>query len=288
MTSQPPTVPHGVRVLLGHAAVQNVVDAAGARALHVKGYALDESLRWEGRAGSDVDLLVHPADVPAVLDGLGRAGWRPQTDFETGSAFEHAATWVHDDFGYVDVHRFYPGLGDDAARSFDIVWAGRGEADLGGVPCPVPGIDAQALMILLHAGRSRPSARTRQDIVHVWESADPARQAAVRALVDRLGAHIGFAAAVGDLDAYRDRSDYDLWRVSARGGTRVEEWRARVRAAGSWRARLRLMVRAPLVNTDHLAAVLNRRPTRAEVVREFFERGRRVLAEEWARRRGVS
>ncbi len=288
MTTQPPAVPYGVRVLLGHAAVQSVVDAAGARALHVKGYALHESLRWEGRVGSDVDLLVHPADVPAVLDGLARAGWRRQTDFATGSAFEHAATWVHDDFGYVDVHRFYPGLGDDAARSFEVVWADRGEELLGGRPCPVPSVDAQALMVLLHAGRSLSSARTRADIAHVWGAADAERRESVRRLVDRLGAHLGFAAAVGDLDAFRDRPDYDLWRVSTRGGTRVEEWRARVRAARSWRARLRLVLRAPFVNTDHLAAVLNREPTPAEVVREFFTRWRRVLGEEWARRRGAS
>jgi len=287
VTTQPP-VPLGVRVQLGHAAVQSVVDAAGARALHVKGYALDDSLRWEGRVGSDVDVLVHPADVPAVLAGLAGAGWHQQTDFETGSAFEHATTWVHDDFGYVDVHRFYPGLGDDPARAFDAVWAERAVVELGGVPCPVPSVDAQALMVLLHAGRSRPSPRTRRDIAHVWESAEPARQESVRRLVDRLDAHLGFAAAVGDLDAYRGRPDYELWRVSLRGGTRIQEWLARVRAAGSLRARVRLMLRAPLVNTEHLAVVLNREPTRAEVVHEFFVRGRRALAEEWDRRRGAS
>lgn len=281
-------MPLGVRVQLGHAAVQSVVDAAGARALHVKGYALHESLRWEGRVGSDVDLLVAPADVAAVLSGLQRAGWRQQTDFETGSAFEHAATWVHDDFGYVDLHRFYPGLGDDHARAFEMVWAERGETQLGGVACPVPSVDAQALMMLLHAGRSRPTFRTRRDIAHVWESADAAQREAVRRLVGRLGADVGFAAAVGDLDAFRGRPDYELWRVSARGGTRIEEWLARVRAATSLRARLRLLLRAPLVNTEHLAAVLNRPPTRAEVVREFFDRARRVLAEERAaRRRGA-
>nr|NLI51550.1 nucleotidyltransferase family protein [Propionibacterium sp.] len=281
-------VPLAVRVQLGHAAVQSVVDAVGARALHVKGYALDESLRWPGRVGTDVDVLVHPADVSAVLDGLARAGWRRQTSFETGSAFEHAATWVHEDFGYVDVHRFYPGLGDDPVRAFDAVWAERGSTELGGVACPVPSLDAQVLMVLLHAGRSQPSPRTQRDIAQVWEAADPARQASVRRLVDRLGAHVGFAAAVGGLDDYRDRPDYDLWRVSLRGGTRVEEWRARMRAARTLRARVRLVLRALLVNTDHLAAVLNREPTRAEVIGEFFRRGRRVLAEERAARKTAS
>ena len=67
-------VPLGVRVRLGHAAAQHVADAVGARILHLKGYALAESLRWPGRVGTDVDVLVHPGDLKTYLAGLAAAG----------------------------------------------------------------------------------------------------------------------------------------------------------------------------------------------------------------------
>ncbi len=286
MTTTSDSVPYGVRVQLGHAAVQNVVDALGARALHLKGYALDESLVWPGRVGSDVDVLVGPADVARVLAALEGAGWHHYTGFETGSAFGHATTLRHEHFGYADVHRFFPGLGDDPARAFDVLWEGRGVKEIGGFPCPVPAAAGQALVLLLHAGRSTPGARPSADVDWVWERADVARREDIQRLVDELGAHVGFAAASGGLDGFKDRPDYELWRVSSRGGSRLEEWRARLLAARTPRERVRLVLRAPLVNVEHLAAVLGRMPTPTEVAREFVARPVRGLREEWTRRRG--
>ena len=276
-------MPYGVRVQLGHAAVQHVAGAVGARVLHVKGFAVDPSLRRPGRQGTDVDVLVHPHDVDAVLSALDWAGWAHVTGFETGSAFGHATTLHHRHYGYADVHRFYPGLGDDPTASFELLWAERGEARIGGLACPVPSLPAQVLTLLLNAGRALPGDPAKQDIAHVWDAAEEQRRSEVRDLVARLGVGIGFAAAVGDLEDYRDRPDYGLWRVSGYGGTRLDEWRARVRAAATPRAKLALVLKAPLVNVDHLAAILGRRPTPLEVVREFFARPARGVREEWRR-----
>lgn len=287
MTQAETQVPLGVRVRLGHAAAQHVADAAGARILHLKGYALDDSLRWPGRVGTDVDVLVHPADVDAFLAGLGEAGWRVQTGFDWGSAFGHSATLVHQDWGYVDVHRLFPGLGPDAVRSFETLWARRCARVLGGVPCAVPDLDGQILVLLLHAGRDRGSIKAEQDVRSAWGDASPERRASVGALVRLLGAEVGFAAAVGQLDDYRDHPEYRLWQVSSRGGTRVEEWAARVAAAPTLRAKARVVAQAPLVNVDHLAAQLGRRPTRAEIAREFVARPVRGVREEIRRRRGA-
>lgn len=286
MTQAETQVPLGVRVRLGHAAAQHVADAVGARILHLKGYALDESLRWPGRVGTDVDVLVHPADLKAYLAGLTTAGWECQTGFESGSAFGHSATLTHRDWGYVDVHRLFPGLGPDAARSFEALWSTRTTRELGGRPCAVPDLDGQALVLLLHAGRSGGSIKAGQDVARAWGAASAERRASIEALVRRLGAEVGFAAAVGGLDRYRDRPEYRLWRVSSQGGTRMEEWRARVAAAPTLRAKASVVARAPLVNVEHLAATLGRRPTRAEVAREFVARPLRGVREEYRRRVG--
>ncbi len=277
-------MPLGVRVRLGHAAVQKVADDLGLRLLHVKGYALDESLSWPGRVGTDVDIIVHPADVDALLAGLEGAGWCLQTGFEWGSAFGHAATLEHRDWGYVDVHRFYPGLGPDAARSFDILWATRQCRELAGYPCAVPTLDGQILTLLLHAGRTHASPKAVRDVEEAWHEATPERRAAVEALVRRLGAEVGFAAAVGDLEAYRHRPEYRLWRVWSRGGTRLQEWRARIAAAPTPGAKASVILRAPLVNVQHLAIVLDREPGPLDIAREFVARPLRGLREAFRRR----
>ena len=278
-------VPLGVRVRLGHAAAQHVADAVGARILHLKGYALAESLRWPGRVGTDVDVLVHPGDLKTYLAGLAAAGWACQTGFEWGSAFGHSSTLLHPDWGYLDVHRLFPGLGPDAARSFEALWAARTTSDLGGRPCTVPDLDGQALVLLLHAGRSEGSVKAEQDVARAWGAASAERRASIEALVGRLGAEVGFAAAVGGLERYSDRPEYRLWQVASQGGTRLEEWRARVAAAPTLRAKAAVVARAPLVNVEHLAATLGRRPTRAEIAREFVERPLRGVREEMRRRR---
>ena len=102
---------------------------------------------------------------------------------------------------------------------------------------------------------------------------------------------LGFDAAFGRLDAHRDDPAYQLWRGLSTGrATRAEEWAARIRAAPTWPQRVRLALRATLVNVDHLASVRGRQPSRLDVVVEFFARPIRGLREEWtaglSRRRG--
>jgi len=100
---------------------------------------------------------------------------------------------------------------------------------------------------------------------------------------------VAFAAAVGELERYRGEPDYRLWNVVSEGGSRSEDWWARVRAAPSFAAAMRVVARAPLVNVDHLAHRLGRPPTRFEIVTEFFARPARAVGEAGRalRRRGA-
>lgn len=271
-----------MRLQLGHAAVQAVADSVGAQVLHIKGNALDESLRWEGREGTDVDILVRPDDVRALLAALRAQGWRRVIGFEDGSAFGHAATLAHDDWGYVDVHRWFPGLSVPAADAFDRLWSGRGVRTIAGCECAVPELPGQALLLILHAARSESRGRARLDVEVCWEQADEGARSAIRKLVEELGAEVAFAAAVGGLERFRGRRDYLLWKTVSRGGTRFEEWWARAWAAGDLRQFLRTLGRAPFVNVPHLALLLGRHPTRTEIVREFFDRPIRGLREQAA------
>lgn len=279
-------VPSDVRILLAHGAVQQAADMAGARVMHLKGFALDPELVWPGRVGTDVDVLVHPADLAEFLAGIESAGWVLETDFAANSSFAHAATYWSDTFGHLDVHRFFPGLGGSATEAFERFSRHTKIVEIGGVPCTVPTTTGQRLVLLLHAARGR-GGKEGRDVEQAWVKASAEERVAVEEMVEEMDAGLAFHAALGRLGGFRDDPRYDLWRVAQQGGTRIDEWRARVKAAPTrWEA-TKVVLRAPLVNTQHLATVWGRPPTKAEIVREFFARPLRGFREEIRRRRGA-
>ncbi len=276
------TVPLEVRIGFAHASVQWIADRCGADLLHVKGAALDPTL-VPGRGYSDADVLARPAHVRRLLDELPRHGWELINTFVYGSSFEHSATLRHQDFGLLDLHRIYPGTGPTPERAFDTLWSQRTTKVLGGIDCPVPSRDAQAVVLLLHAARGGSDAKAANDVEWLWTSADDAARDRVLDWVGRLDAGLAFSVITGTLDEHRDDPAYDLWRVAARGGTRMEEWRARVRAARGLRAKLTVASRSVLVNVEHLTIVRGRPVSRAEIVAEFFGRPARGLREQVSR-----
>lgn len=277
-----------VRIELAHGVVQLLCNSSGVDALHIKGSALDPALRYPGRTGRDVDLLVHPEHIDALRAALGEHGWLQVGRFATGSPFEHAENWHHETLGYLDLHRLIPGIGlspDDAFRS---LWATRTSARLADIECAVPDLDAQALIVLLHAARSHGDHRGVLDTDHVWRNADPEIRQRILALVDDLRAEVAFAAAAGGLENFRDRPEYLLWKVnSSPDAARTTEWWARIRAASGARQKVSLAARSLLVNRDHLRTVSDHEPSRADVVREFMRRARlaaREITDRWRAR----
>lgn len=272
-------VPRPVRLQFGHAAVQYLADQVGVDLLHIKGAAVDRSLRPGGDSGSDVDVLVRPAHVATLDREMRRHGWRLYSSFEYGSPFGHAQTYLHDAWGYVDIHRFFPGIRVTPERAFDRLWIDRRQIEIAGVACQVPSVPAQAVLLVLNAARSTLS--TKPDVQTAWRDAPEERRAQMQVLVADLDAPVAFAAATGGLERFRGERDYRLWKIVSEGGPRSAEWWARVRAAPNFGAAVKVVARAPLVNVDHLAHRLGRSPTRGEIVGEFFRRPARAAREAW-------
>ena len=262
-----------VRILFGHAALQVVAGALGVDVLHIKGPATDPDLQSAG-GGTDADVLVRPSQCEAFLLAMTARDWQRRNTFRSGSPFGHAATYWHPQWGYADVHRFFPGMGQDE-QTFDVLWAERQTRDFAGIPAAVPSPGARHLVAVLNAARNRRPLPS---------DSDAAAAGAALVLVPRVRAEVGWAAAHGTLDERLGAPDYALWKVTVEGGTRTQEWWARVKAAPTRRDKVALVLRAPLVNVDHLANVRGHRPTAREIVVEFFDRPRRGLAEEWQRR----
>lgn len=269
------SVPLSVRLRFGHAAVQVLADEIAVDVLHIKGAAVDPSLRPVERTGTDVDVMVRPEHVARLDRVLRQRGWTLYSTFDYGSPFGHAQTYQHRSWGYLDIHRFFPGIRVAPEVAFDRLWRDRSISEIAGIGCPVPSVPAQMMLLMLNSARSAGYGGT----ASFEAEALTTHGAAVDALVAELDARVAFAAANGTLEGYRHERDYRLWKVVSQGGSRSEEWWARVRAAPNLGAALRVAARAPLVNVDHLAHRLGRRPTRREIVVEFFSRPVRALGE---------
>ena len=278
-------VPRQTRLQLAHAALQVVAQRSGVDVLHIKGEALDADVRWPGRQSTDADILVRPRQVATMLRALSQSGWSQVAGFASSSAFEHSATLTHPVWGYADVHRRYPGFTVSDDDGFDQLWRAKREWHCAGTSCAVPDLAGQRLVILLHAARSHASTRRDWDIARAWTDVSSQDQAQVTTLAGSLGAHVGLAAATGTLDDWADAPEHDLWHVLSAGGTRVDEWRARIKATPRVRAKARLVLRVALVNVEHLTMVRGTKPSPAAVVVEFFARPARGAREELRRLR---
>ena len=67
----------------------------------------------------------------AALDRALRArGWRVYSTFVYGSPFGHAQTYLHDAWGYLDLHRWFPGIRAAPEAAFERMWADRPDGRL--------------------------------------------------------------------------------------------------------------------------------------------------------------
>ncbi|MBK8758361.1 MAG: nucleotidyltransferase family protein [Actinomycetales bacterium] len=265
MTDLP--MPMSVRVRLAHALTQRVADEHSVDLLHVKGPAVDPALSYPGRSGTDVDVLVRPAHLDTFVSALTGLGWERYSEFETGSPFEHAANYWNPDWGYIDVHRQFPGFQATPDAVFDRLWAHRERLPIAGWPCQVPDRIGQALVLLLHAARDESRGTT--EVPRIWAALDSAGQAAVRGLAADLGSTVALAAALGELDEHRHARDHALWAAYSQGGSRFEKAIGLVLAQPTLRGKARAALHSVPVNTDALALRLGREPTRAEIAQEF-------------------
>lgn len=274
-------VPPVVRRHLGRAAVQTIANRAQVRLIHIKGDTIATTIHPNASPGSDVDVMVHPDGVSTLDASLHASGWRVYSTFAEGSPFGHAQTYLHEIWGYLDVHRCFPGIGLDSEPAFERLWAMRHAITVAGVTCQVPCTTAQAVILILNSVRARrPIA-----ITSTWNDAPAELRVEMEAEVDALNARLAFDAAFGRLEDHRNAREYRLWKAVIEGGGRVDEWLGRLHAAPTLRARIGVVLRAPLVNRSHLEHRIGRRPTRFDVFREFFDRPLRGLRELMRRRR---
>lgn len=271
--------PADALVRMAHACVQWLADRAGVRLLHIKGQALDDTMRARRHGGTDVDVLVAPEDVTVFKRQLEHHGWTLITSFRSGSVFGHAATLYHPVWGTTDLHRWIPGLDLDPATSFEVLWQSRSRRVLGGVECAVPGDDDHRLVLLLHAVRN--GALGGVDFQLGWGELTTEWRHRIRRTAFSLGAHVPFLLATTD-EAFVPGRRAHLWAAVVRGRSTTDQWGARFRDVTSPRELVALLREAVHANREHLELSLGRPATPVDTVRD---QARRITAvAHWIRR----
>lgn len=235
--SEFPTVPVRLRVHLAHATVQAIADEVRADLLHIKGPAVDASLRPESRASVDADVLIRPVHLKPFLAGLKNHGWRRVTTLSSGGLVEHSTNWYHGELGQVDVHVRFPGIQVTAGSAFDRLWRSRERREVAHQSCVVPELTAQRLILLLHAARNL--RHSDHDVRNAWDDIRESERETVRGLARVLGAEVALAAATGCLDEFSDRAEHDLWQLYLAGTTATAGFgrmAAEIRAAPAGRS----------------------------------------------------
>ena len=273
-----------VRLEFSRAAVAVIAHRAGIRLLHIKGETLDGTLRPGRRSGTDVDVLVDPNRVPEMHARMLQNGWTVYSSFLDGSPFGHAQTYHHREWGYLDLHRRFPGVGIPDQEAFEVLWQERGLHTAAGVECSVSSVDAQAVLFVLNAARDLDMLGA--EARNLWATQGDDERVRRSRLVRRLRAEVAFGAALGDLERYRHRREYLLWKTVSQGGSRSTEWWGRIKAAPTVGAALRTAARAPRVNRAALAHELGREPRTLDVIVAFRRRIGTALRETFGRRGG--
>lgn len=265
------------RLHLLHGYMQLIAEANNVDILHLKGAAIHPELNRTPRGSVDVDVLVRPDHVDRFIEALHLGGWETVTGFEEGSAFGHAMNLRHR-LGLVDVHRNWPGFGIPAADAFDTLWQRRAQQVIAEIPCAVPSLQDQRLILLLHYGRS--GGQRTQDFQSVWGDAKEFEREQLRKLARTFDASMALGVAVGEAADYTSDPAYPLWRYFAAGeGRRLDEWQGRWRAAQGSRNKGKVIISFLMVNRGLLRADLGRAPTRKDYAQAYQTRIARAWAE---------
>lgn len=272
-TAQPSAladIPLALRISLSHAYFQHLADRHGIDILHVKGYAFAQEVYREGRTSTDVDLLVRPQHLQKLIDAAQQDGWEILTRFETGSIFEHAMTLYHQSWGLVDVHRYFPGIGNSQGSAFETLWEQRRIRQIAHYPCYLPSLTDSRIFVVVHGARSEDKYNA--DIEHLQTTLSPDDWQDMRERLPALDAELAFAAALHELDSFADHPDYLLWKSVSEQTSTYIRWKARFKHAQGIKAKLLVALSIALVNKDHLAMELGHQPTKEEVRQKFFSR----------------
>lgn len=263
-------VPLKIRIMLSHTHLQRLAEQARVDILHIKGYIFGEDTYPKNRTSTDVDILVRPSHLDLFIKSIKTAGWEILTTFESGSDYHHAMTIYHPTWGLADIHREFPGLGQDAALTFERLWKQRRMKVIANYPCATTSLVDSRVIVYIHAARS--SSELKPDVEYLNSHITEEERTTIQSRVVELDAELAYAAAIGTIDDYSERRDYLLWKTASEQSSNLARWYARVKVAPGAKSKAKTLLAILRVNRDHLAMELGHRPSQQEIRAKFISR----------------
>lgn len=263
-------IPLKARIMLSHAHFQRLADQSEADILHIKGYIFGQDTYPKTRNSTDVDVLVRPEHVDIFLRAIQDAGWEQLTTFETGSDYHHAMTVYHPTWGLADIHREFPGIGENARITFEKLWQQRRTKIIANYPCLTTSVLDSRIIVYVHAARS--TSQIKPDVDFLNQHLSNQEKDEIHSRVIELDAELAYAAAIGTIDNYSEHANYLLWKTASEKTSDIARWYARIKVAPTLPAKLKTLTDILRVNRDHLAMELGHKPSRRELREKFFSR----------------
>lgn len=175
-------------VALCHALVAHVAESLGLRVIFIKGpISAIQGLR-PPKDSMDVDVMVSPEELGALINGLQLKGWRlrpsdnDEVTFPAHSVTLYHATWPSN----IDVHFRFPGMERTPVECFDALWLRRTEVVLAARTVSAPSAPLGICILALHALRSPWLAESKAELVHLKSVATPAMLPAMLEICDEV------------------------------------------------------------------------------------------------------
>jgi hypothetical protein len=215
---------------LVHALVAHVAEGLGIRTLAIKGPVVALQGLRAPRASADVDVLVHPSELDALVAGLRAVGWRPSVTLTTPAVMpRHSENLLNDLWPVgIDLHHYFPGFLAPPGEVFDALWERHVEVFLAGRPVPACDPVGMSAIVALHLLRDDPEGtgpRLADLAARASSVLSPADVAALVSLAERTDAVATlrpFLLAVGadpaGLGPARDPEALALWERRVRFG----------------------------------------------------------------------
>lgn len=172
---------------MGSVLVDFLARSVDIRTLLIKGPSAEKALGYH-RHSVDVDVLVEPERFVDLLDLLREHGFVGDVSLVEDS-WAHAVEVVSAEWSVaVDVHRWFPGIEVAPERAFDLLWEHAVSVELAARSCTTLDRPGHALLIGLHAARSRHGSCKRDEVTAAMASLSAEEREAMRHLAKELAA----------------------------------------------------------------------------------------------------
>jgi hypothetical protein len=214
-------------VALLHALVDFHARDLGVRALFIKGPTLTAQGLRAPHDSVDVDVLVDPSRLPAMVDRLAELGWAEPVTTTAPIVDQHSVTLRHPSWGCeLDVHDRFPGFLAEPQDVFEVLWEHRATITLAHRPLPCPDLTAHAAVAALHWLRDGLSPATEEKLSYLTAAL---RDRLDQAGIERLGSVAARTGATEPLRPLLDALDLSPIGDSTYDSTR---WRIRTASTG--------------------------------------------------------